>query len=60
MNKRIFGFARNVVLKSQLLRTSVFQVLPAPDYLSLQVPDSGMARGGSLTTKDSGGLLPRK
>ncbi|KAG6448259.1 chloride channel protein 2 isoform X2 [Manduca sexta] len=39
-------------------RPSRFEVTPAPDMLSLQVPGSGMTRGSSLTTKDQGGLLP--
>lgn len=38
-------------------RPSRFEVLPAPDYLA--IPDDGMTRGGSLTTKDSRGLLPQ-
>ncbi|GBP04873.1 Chloride channel protein 2 [Eumeta japonica] len=37
-------------------RPSRFEVCPAPDILG--VPDSGMTRGSSLTTKDQGGLLP--
>ncbi|XP_026317141.1 chloride channel protein 2 [Hyposmocoma kahamanoa] len=42
--------------KKRQRRPSRFEVTPAPDML--QVPGTGLTRGGSLTTKDQGGLIP--
>ncbi|XP_059047249.1 chloride channel protein 2 [Achroia grisella] len=41
--------------RKRVRRPSRFEVTPAPDMLQAQ---GGMTRGGSLTTKDQGGLLP--